>query len=102
MARFTLTRRTANLVVTNVPGPKRPLYLLGARMVESYPVVPLMPGNALGIALFSYCGVLHWGITADWDLVPDLHEFVDALNAAFDALREAAAAAATLATPADA
>ena len=94
LARFNFSRHTANLVVTNVPGPQRPLYLLGARMLESYPVVPLMPGNALGIALFSYCGGLHWGVTADWDLIPDLHEFVESLDAAFEALRQAAEAAA--------
>jgi hypothetical protein len=93
LARRNLERRSANLIVTNVPGPKRPLYLLGARMLESYPVVPLMPGHALGIALFSYCGGLHWGLTADWDLLPDLHEFVEVLEEAFDGLRRAASAA---------
>jgi WS/DGAT/MGAT family acyltransferase len=90
LARYNFERHAANLVVTNVPGPKSRLYMLGAQMLESYPVVPLMPGNALGVALFSYNGVLHWGITADWDLVPDLHEFGEALGAAFAALREAA------------
>jgi diacylglycerol O-acyltransferase len=54
-----------NLVVTNVPGPQVPLYLLGARMVEIYPLVPLFARLGLGVALFSYAGRLHWGFNAD-------------------------------------
>ncbi|MFQ5513992.1 MAG: wax ester/triacylglycerol synthase family O-acyltransferase [Myxococcota bacterium] len=80
-----------NLIVTNVPGPQRPLYLLGSRLLEAYPVVPLFWNQALGVALFSYTGRLHWGINADWDRVPDLSLFVDAIVASFDELRAAAA-----------
>ncbi|MDJ0785972.1 MAG: wax ester/triacylglycerol synthase family O-acyltransferase, partial [Myxococcota bacterium] len=73
--------RPYNLVVTNVPGPQMPLYLLGGRLLTCYPVVNLLPEQALGVALFSYSGTLYWGFTADWDLVPDLHEFVRAVQA---------------------
>lgn len=66
-----------NLVVTNVPGPQVPLYLLGAHMLEIYPVVPLAEGLGLGIALFSYEGRLHWGLNADYELVPDLERFIE-------------------------
>jgi diacylglycerol O-acyltransferase len=78
-----------NMVVTNVPGPQRPLHLLRARMLEAHPMVPLMGTLATGIALFSYDGTLSWGVTADWDLVPDLHDFVLAIEESFRQLREA-------------
>jgi WS/DGAT/MGAT family acyltransferase len=79
-----------HLVVTNVPGPQQPLYLLGSRMLETYPVVPLLDGLGLGIALFSYDGKLCWGFNADWDLMPDLDQFVGFVREAFEELREIA------------
>ncbi len=79
-----------NLVVTNVPGPQMPLYLLGARMLECYPVVPLYVNQGLGIALFSYAGRIYWGFNADYELLPDLHDFVEAIEASFRELRDAA------------
>jgi hypothetical protein len=75
------------MVVTNVPGPQLPLYLLGSRMLEIYPVVPLTDGLGLGIALFSYDGKLCWGFNADWDLVPDLDSFVSCVDESFEELR---------------
>ncbi len=90
MARMGLRSHTANLVVTNVPGPPMPMYLLGARLRESYPVVPLATGQALGIALFSYAGGLHWGFNSDWDALPDLHDLVEATTVEFDLLLSAA------------
>jgi diacylglycerol O-acyltransferase len=88
--RLAVQRRAYNIVVTNVPGPPVPLYLLEAPLVASYPMVPLFGNQALGIALFSYAGGLYWGVNSDWDEVPDLHDFVDALAAEFAALRRAA------------
>lgn len=82
-------RRMFNIVVTNVPGPPVPLYLLGAPMLGPIPAVPLFTNQALGIALFSYTDGLYWGVSADWDAVPDLHEFVEALNDGFRELVEA-------------
>jgi len=79
-----------NLIVTNVPGPQLPLYLLGARLLGGYPQVPLFENQGLAVALSSYCGALHWGFNADWDLVPDLGEFVAAVGTAFAELRQAA------------
>ncbi len=79
-----------NLVVTNVPGPQVPLYLLGARMLDNYGLVPLTDFLGLGIALFSYSGKLCWGFAADWDLLPDLRDFVVAVEDAFRQLREKA------------
>ena len=80
-----------NLVCTNVPGPPFPLYLLGARMSESYPLVPLFGHQGVGIALLSYAGKLCWGFSADRDVVPDLHDLVEAVRTAFDELCEQAA-----------
>ena len=75
-----------NLVVTNVPGPPIPLYLLGSRLQAVYPMVPLFVNLGLGIALFSNAGTLFWGFNADWDVVPDLTAFVGGLHAAFQEL----------------
>jgi WS/DGAT/MGAT family acyltransferase len=79
-----------NLIVTNIPGPPVPLYLLGARLVGGYPLVPLFENQGLGIALFSYDGRLFWGLSADWDVVPDLPALTSALQHAFAELRAAA------------
>jgi hypothetical protein len=78
-----------NLVVTNVPGPQVPLYLLGARMRDNYGFVPLTDGLCLGVVLFSYAGQLCWGFTCDWDRVPDLHDFVIDIEESFQELKRA-------------
>jgi diacylglycerol O-acyltransferase / wax synthase len=79
-----------NLVVTNVPGPQVPLYLLGARMLDNYGQVPLTDYLGLGIVLFSYAGKLCWGFNADWDLLPDLRDFVTAVEESFRELQQVA------------
>jgi WS/DGAT/MGAT family acyltransferase len=85
-----LVRGPANMIVTNVPGPQFPLYMLGARMLGMYPTVPLLPGGGLGIALFSYEGKLCWGFNGDYELVPDLRDLVDDVRVAFEELRAGA------------
>ena len=82
--------RPYNLVVTNVPGPQIPLYLQGALMRTAYPVVPLFDKFALVVGLFSYNGGLYWGINGDWEQLPDLHDFVLALEESFAELQHAA------------
>lgn len=79
-----------NLVITNVPGPQVPLYCMGARMLEAYPVVPLTRNLALGIAILSYCGQLHFGLYVDADAVPDVAVFAGALDDAFSELTKIA------------
>jgi len=79
-----------HMVITNVPGPRVPLYLLGAKMLEAHPMVPLMGNLSVGIALFSYGGTLSWGFNADWEQVPDLHELVLAVQHSFAQLLERA------------
>jgi WS/DGAT/MGAT family acyltransferase len=80
------SRLAYNLIVTNVPGPQLPAWLLGARLLDLYPLVPLFANQGVGIALFSYDGRLCWGLNADWDAVPDLHDLVLALETEFEAL----------------
>ena len=86
--------RPYNLTVTNVPGPQIPLYFLGCEMKTTYPVVPLFENVALVVGLFSYNGGLFWGFTADWESVPDLHDFVVAVEESFAELRQRAQQAA--------
>lgn len=81
-----------NMIVTNVPGPRFPLYLAGAKLLAMYPIVPLIPGGGLGVALFSYEGTLCWGFNGDAELVPDLAAFADDVRVAFEGLRQATAA----------
>jgi diacylglycerol O-acyltransferase len=81
-----------NTIVTNVPGPQFPLYMLGARMLAVIPEVPLMENIGLGIALMSYDGRVFWGFTADYDLVPDLDNFVELVEQSFARLAKAAGA----------
>jgi diacylglycerol O-acyltransferase len=66
------THRLFNLVITNVPGPQFPLYANGARMLEMFPVVPLVKNTALSIGLMSYDGGVYYGLTADRDAMADV------------------------------
>ena len=75
-----------NLVVTNIPGPQFPVYLLGATLSEAFPFVPLADRLGLNIAVLSYNGKLCWGFHADYNLVPDLDAFVAGLRDAFGEL----------------
>src|SRR5439155_14791267 len=68
-----INQRNVNTVTTNVPGPQFPLYAVGRRMLEAYPFVPILGSVRIGIAIFSYCGQLNFGLTGDWETVPDLH-----------------------------
>ncbi|HEV7806246.1 MAG TPA: wax ester/triacylglycerol synthase family O-acyltransferase [Solirubrobacteraceae bacterium] len=85
-ARLQQSQRSFNLVVTNVPGPQVPLYLLGRRLRALYPVVPITGRQALGIAVMSYDGRLGFGLLADYDALPDVDVLADDLRAAIAAL----------------
>lgn len=82
--------RPYNLIVTNVRGPEFPLYLLGARLHELHPFVPLFQNQTLAIALLSYLGRISIGAVADWDHVPELEGLSGDFAAAFEELRTAA------------
>jgi WS/DGAT/MGAT family acyltransferase len=89
-ARLQARQRFFNLVVTNVPGPQFPLYLLGRRLQALYPVVPLAHRQALGIAVMSYDGHLGFGLLADYDAVPELETIARELERAIAGLASAA------------
>lgn len=72
--------RLYNVLVTNVPGPPRPLYAMGARMLDMYPVVPLAGGQAVAIGITSYDGGVHYGLTADRDAMSDVDVLAEALG----------------------
>jgi diacylglycerol O-acyltransferase len=84
-ARLQAVTRFFNLVVTNVPGPQFPLYLLGRRLLSCYPQVPLAAQQTVGVALLSYAGNVGVGLLADLD-VRDLAALGGSLRAALDEL----------------
>jgi len=94
-ARLQARQRLFNLVVTNVPGPQFPLYLLGRELQSIYPMVPLAENTALGIAILSYNGRLNFGLVGDYDALADLEVLADELRSSIDELAAAAGAPAT-------
>ena len=81
-------------VATNVPGPQFPLYVCGRRMREAYPYVPIAGHIRVGVAIWSYCGEVYFGITGDWDGAPDIEKLAAGIDLAFDDMRGAATGAA--------
>ena len=73
-------QRVVNTVTTNIPGPQHPLYLLGHRMLELFPYIPLAQTVRISIGILSYDGHLTIGVTGDYDAVPD----IDVLCAAIE------------------
>ncbi len=73
-------------ITTNVPGPGFPLYVLGRRIEDLFPYVPLTGGIQVGTAVFSYNGKLSFGVSADFDGQPDIEVFAAGIRAGFDEL----------------
>ncbi|MGI9557069.1 MAG: WS/DGAT/MGAT family O-acyltransferase [Solirubrobacterales bacterium] len=71
-ARLQARQRFFNLVVTNVPGPQVPLYLLGRRLEAVFPMVPLAARQTVSIGIMSYDGGLFFGLVGDLDAMPGL------------------------------
>ena len=78
-----------NLVCTNVPGPQFPLYLLGHKMLEWYPYVPVGGEMAVNCAILSYNGTIYFGFSGDVQAAPDLKRMENLLQISFTELREA-------------
>jgi hypothetical protein len=89
-ARLMSRQRFFNLVVTNVPGPQFPLYLLGREMTQPFPMVPLARNQGLGIALMSYNGHINFGLVGDYELVWDIEELAEHLRESLAELADAA------------
>jgi diacylglycerol O-acyltransferase len=84
-----LSNRVYNLAITNVPGPQQPLFVSGARLLATYPVMPLVKNQALSIGLTSYDGGVFFGLNADRDAVPDLDDLVASLSESLQELQAA-------------
>jgi WS/DGAT/MGAT family acyltransferase len=82
--------RSINTIVTNVPGPQFPLYLLGAEMLECFPQAPLLENMGLTIGVLSYNGRMCFGMNADFDRVPDLADFAALTRRSFERLSDVA------------
>ena len=91
-ARLIAQARWCNVVVSNVPAPQVPLYLAGAPMEASYPAMNLKEDCGLSIACTSAAGTMAFGLTADWDRVPDIEVLARGIEAATDELTGAARA----------
>jgi diacylglycerol O-acyltransferase / wax synthase len=89
-SRLNFSTRLFNLIVTNVPGPQFPLYLLGREMDEIVPIAFLPEHHALAVAIMSYNGKVDFGLLADYDAMPDIDAFATHLE---ESLAELLAAA---------
>jgi diacylglycerol O-acyltransferase / wax synthase len=92
-ARLQPAQRFFNLVVTNVPGPQFPLYLLGRELQAIYPLVPLARRQALCVGIMSYNGQVNFGLVGDYDAMADLESFGLDLEAAIEEIVDKTAAA---------
>ena len=89
-ARLNFSTRLFNLVVTNVPGPQLPLYMLGRELQDVFPVGFLPVNHALFVAIMSYNGQVNFGLLADYDSMPDLDVIASGIEASLGELCEAA------------
>jgi WS/DGAT/MGAT family acyltransferase len=79
-SRLNFSTRLFNLIVTNVPGPQFPLYVLGREMLQAIPVAFLPENHALAIAIMSYNGQLNFGLLGDFDALPDIDMLGECLH----------------------
>jgi diacylglycerol O-acyltransferase len=86
LTRVVSSPRTFNLVVSNIPGPREPLWMLGCRLREAYPVVPLAEQHALAIGVTSIGDRLCFGLYADRKTLPDVDRLASLIDTEIDAL----------------
>ena len=79
-----------NVTISNVPGPREPLYTAGAKLLHYYPVSTIVDGQGLNITVQSYLDTLDFGLVACRELVPDLWDMVDAIVEDLEGLAKAA------------
>jgi diacylglycerol O-acyltransferase / wax synthase len=89
-ARLQSRQRFFNLVVTNIPGPQFPLYLMGRRMERVFPMVPLAKNQGVCIGIMSYDGQVNFGLIGDYDGMTDLEDLARDLEDSIDELLDAA------------
>jgi WS/DGAT/MGAT family acyltransferase len=93
-SRLNFSTRLFNLIVTNVPGPQLPLYVLGREMEEIIPVAFLPENHALAVAIMSYNGRIGFGLLADYDSMDDIDVIATGIEESLAELEEAASATA--------
>jgi WS/DGAT/MGAT family acyltransferase len=74
-------QRSVNTVTTNVPGPRSALYALGREMLEYLPFVPISQGVRIGVSILSYNGKVRFGVTGDYDTMPEVEWFCRRIEA---------------------
>jgi WS/DGAT/MGAT family acyltransferase len=89
-SRLNFSTRLFNLIVTNIPGPQLPLYVLGRKLVDLFPVAFLPKDHALAVAIMSYDGGIDYGLLADYDALPDIDVIAEGIDAALGELLQAA------------
>jgi diacylglycerol O-acyltransferase len=90
-SRLNFSTRLFNLIVTNVPGPQFPLYVLGRELETVVPVAFLPDNHALAVAIFSYNGKMSFGLLGDFDALEDIDVLVDGIEESLKELLDAAA-----------
>jgi WS/DGAT/MGAT family acyltransferase len=89
-SRLNFSTRIFNMIVTNVPGPQFPLYMLGRELLELIPVAFLPEDHALAVAIMSYNGNVDFGLLADYDAMPDIDFVTTAIRESLEELKDAA------------
>jgi diacylglycerol O-acyltransferase / wax synthase len=94
-SRLNFSTRLFNLIVTNIPGPQLPLYVLGRELRDLFPIAFLPDHHALAIAVMSYNGGINYGLLGDYDALPDIGLVAEGLEASLQELLNAAQGKAT-------
>jgi diacylglycerol O-acyltransferase / wax synthase len=89
-SRLQFSTRLFNLIVTNVPGPQFPIYMLGRQMLTFFPIAFLPSGHALAIAIMSYNGAIDFGLLGDYDALPDIETIAEGIEDGLAQLKAAA------------
>jgi hypothetical protein len=87
-----LPQTSVHTVTTNVPGPQRPVYFVGRRMLHTAPTIPLGASMRTAVGIFSYNGTVTFGLTGDFDTVPDLAVLARGIESGIEELLELATA----------
>ncbi len=90
-SRLNFSTRLFNLLVTNIPGPQLPLYVLGRELLDLFPIAFLPTNHALAIAIMSYNGRLEYGLLGDYDALPDIDVIAEGIDASLKQLLDEAA-----------
>ena len=89
-SRLNFSTRLFNLIVTNIPGPQVPLYVLGRKLIDLFPIAFLPEHHGLAVAIMSYDGNMDYGLLGDYDALPDIDVVADRIDASLAELLVAA------------